>query len=268
MTDEERDSFAVYWLGKYGFPLHELECHCSPWAIAEFRAAEAVREVAEAFGDRVIGSLLDAEDSLWDNLPGCSESVERRLDDLLLGRYRKTAKKKPDESAEAFYARIEQLIQDRKNSPPSTGDSEESRYSDERSRDLIQLFRHAQEQVRDFRIEFRETMNSIDDLIRADDAYFQAPGVVEGATKRTDISFGRAINELLVEPIHGAGPKTKVNWGDVRSALEWLGHDLSEFDQKDLQDIHRKFFEAERLRITGERRKPRSEPTVLLSHFA
>ena len=217
MTDEERERFAAEWREKYPCPLEEIEVFCSPGAIAEFRAEEAVRECAERFRDRVSGSVTEAKDSLFEHLRGSkrNDSVESRLQ------------------------KLHHTGPDRRN-------------------EVVDDFKQALRLIDKFLEDFEDVMGPLVDYTQEDAPYFPAPGVI--GPKRTDTSCGRAIYDVVSAQIHGTRFGVRVDWTDVRRALEWLGHDITRRDTKDLQDAHERYRAAEHFRTTGEkrqRRKPR-----------
>ena len=232
MTNEERQRFAAEWREKYPFSLEELT-DCSPVAVATYRAEEAVRECAEAFRDRVLRVLWEAIDSLSEPLRGAKDSVESRLEEL-----RSARSSGPSGALSALLNGDEAGIE------PDPEERRHMRYPQvcEPSY-MIELLEEELSHIREFINDFNHRMNELIGVSEMNSMYPPAPGAV-GKT-RTDVSFGRAIHELVCVQLYNASPKKQVNWHDVRRALEWFGHDVSKLDRKDLRDIYWRFRKAE-----------------------
>ncbi len=232
MTEEERQRFAAEWREKYPFSLEELT-DSSPAAIATFRAEEAVRECAEAFRDRVLRGLYEAMDSLSEPLRGAKDSVESRLEEL-----RSARSSGPSGALSAL------LNDDEAGIEPYPEERRHTRYPRLcESSYMIELFEEELRRIHEFISDFNGQMNVLIGASEMNPPYPPASGAV-GKT-RTDLSFGRAIHDLVCVQLYNASPKKQVNWSDVRRALEWLGHDVSKLDRKDLREVYSRFRKAE-----------------------
>lgn len=232
MTEEERQRFAAEWREKYPFSLEELT-DCSLAAVATFRAEEAVRECAEAFRDRVLRGLHEATDSLWEPLRGSKDSVASRLQEL--------NKARSSGTPSALTDLLKECEVEIEPDPEKRGHTRYIRPCEPSY--MIELLEDELRRIHEFMDEFNSRMNSLIGVSEMNSMHSPAPGAV-GKT-RTDVSFGRAIHELVCVQLYNASPGKQIDWRDVRSALEWFGHDVSKRDRKDLRDVYSRFRKAE-----------------------